>query len=117
MRYALVGSFATLIHYLVLVCLIEQAGVKAAGAAMIGAICGSLAAYAGNFQFTFASRAAHRHALPRFLLIAACGVLVNTSLVWTGTAMLGLHYLVPQMSATVLVFLAGFALNRRWTFA
>ena len=116
-RYALVGGLATLVHYVVLIGLVEEAGVKAAGAAMIGATCGALAAYAGNFRFTFMSRAAHRHSLPRFLLVAACGVLVNSSLVWTGTELLQLNYLVPQVAATVLIFLGGFTLHRRWTFA
>ena len=84
---------------------------------MIGATCGALVAYAGNFRFAFSSGATHRYALPRFLLVSACGLLVNASLVWAGTEMLQLHYLVPQVAATVLVFVSGFALNHRWTFA
>ncbi len=117
LRYAFVGGFATLVQYLVLVGLVEQAGANAPWAATIGAIFGALVAYAANFRFTFSSRAAHRRALPRFLLIAAGGVIVSASLVWLGTRVLQLHYLVPQAVATALVLVAGFSMNRRWTFA
>ncbi len=116
-RYATVGGLATLVHYLVLTGLVELAGANAAWAAATGAVCGALAAYSGNFRFTFSSRAAHSHALPRFLLVAAGGVIVSASLVWLGTQELQLHYLVPQAAGTALVFVAGFAMNRRWTFA
>jgi putative flippase GtrA len=117
LQYAIVGGLATLVHYLVLVGLVEQADTNAALAAMIGAGCGALAAYLGNFRFTFSSNAAHRNALPRFLLVAAGGALASASLVWLGTQVLQLHYLVPQAAATALVFVAGFSMNRRWTFA
>ena len=116
-RYAIVGGLATLVHYLVLVSLVEQADLNAALAAMVGASCGALAAYSVNFRFTFASKAAHRNALPRFLLVAAGGALVSAALVWLGTQLLQLHYLVPQAAATALVLVAGFSMNRRWTFA
>lgn len=115
-RYSLVGSLATLVHYLVLVALIERAGTNAGLSAAVGATCGALAGYAGNRRFTFFSRAPHRQALPRFVLVAAGGAIVNGTIVWTGTELLRLHYLVPQVVATVLILVAGFALNRSWTF-
>ena len=97
--------------------LVELADVGAGLAAAIGATCGALAAYAGNRRFTFASDAAHCRALPRFLLVAALAAITSAALVFAGTEWLGLHYLVPQVAATVLVLFAGFTANRRWTFA
>lgn len=116
-RYVLVGVLATLVHYAVLVTLVGRAGTPAALAAAIGAGCGALAAYAGNRRFTFRSRRAHRQALPRFVLVAAAGTIASASIVWIGTELLGLHYLVPQAVATALIVAAGFALNRSWAFA
>lgn len=115
--YALVGALATGVHYAVLVALVELGSVEASLATALGASAGALAAYAGNRRFTFASDAAHARALPRFLAIAALGAGANAGLVHAGTAWLGLHYLVPQVFATAVVFVSGFALNRRWTFA
>jgi len=100
----------------VLVVLVELADVGAGLAAATGATCGSLAAYAGNRRFTFASDVGHR-ALPRFLLVAALGAITSAALVFAGTEWFGLHYLLPQVAATVLVLFAGFTVNRRWTFA
>jgi len=117
LSYALFGGLATAVHYLVLVALVELADVGAGLAAATGATCGALAAYAGNRRFTFASDAAHRRALPRFLMVAALGAITSAALVFAGTEWFGLHYLVPQVAATVLVLFAGFMVNRRWTFA
>lgn len=117
LSYALIGGLATGVHYLVLVALVELTDVDAGLAAATGATCGALAAYAGNRRFTFASAAAHRRALPRFLLVAALGAITSATLVFAGTEWFGLHYLVPQVAATLLVLFAGFTANRRWTFA
>lgn len=116
-RYSLVGVLATLIHYVVLVELIELGGANAGLSAAVGAMCGALSAYAGNRRFTFLSRAPHRRALPRFVLVAAVGALANGSVVWAGTELLHIHYLVSQVVVTALILALGFALNRSWTFA
>ena len=115
--YGLIGVLATAVHYLVLTMLVEVAGVEPGNAAALGATAGAFAAYAGNRRFTFASRAAHGQALPRFLLVAAFGATTSAAVVFAGTEWFGLHYLLPQAAATALVFAAGFTLNRRWTFA
>jgi putative flippase GtrA len=117
LSYALFGGLATAVHYLVLVALVELAGVGAGLAAATGASGGALAAYAGNRRFSFASDAALRRALPRFLLVAALGAATSAALVFAGTEWFGLHYLLPQAAATALVLFGGFMLNRRWTFA
>jgi putative flippase GtrA len=116
-RYSPVGGAATFLHYLVLVLLVEGAGVLPWVAATGGATCGALLGYAGNRRFTFDSSAEHRQALPRYLLIAALGALANGAIVWTGTEHLHWHYVVAQMMATSLILATGFSLNRRWTFA
>ena len=116
-RYVLIGGLATAVHYCLLVAMVDVWGVNAGVAASAGALGGALAAYIGNRRLTFASAAAHRRALPRFLIVAAGGALLSGSLVWSGTTLLGMHYLVPQLVATALVLVAGFAMNRHWTFA
>ena len=116
-RYTLVGGLATLVHYVVLVALVELGGVNAGLSATIGASCGALAAYAGNKRFTFDSNAPHHQALPRFLLVAAAGAIANGCFVWAGTELLHMHYLLAQVIATAVILAAGFALNRSWTFA
>jgi putative flippase GtrA len=116
-RYTLVGGLATIAQYVVLVALVELAGMNAGISSAAGAGCGALVAYQCNRRFTFPGRSPHRQALPRFLAVAALGVLLNASVVWSGTELLELNYLIPQVIATALVLAAGFTLNRSWSFA
>lgn len=116
-RYSLVGILATLVHYAVLVTLVELAVAGAGWSAALGAACGALAAYTGNRRFTFLSRAPHQQALPRFVFIAVVGAIANGSIVWAGTELLRMHYLVSQAIATALVLGFGYSVNRRWSFA
>jgi putative flippase GtrA len=114
--YALIGGIATGVHYGLLVVMVANLGITPGLAAATGATAGALAAYVGNRQSTFTSKTAHRRALPRFLIVAAIGVVASGSLVWAGTRLLGLPYLIPQLLATALVLCGGFTLNRHWTF-
>lgn len=115
-RYLAVGAVATGVHYLVLLILVEKFGRAAPISAVIGAVCGALVAYAGNWRFTFRHAASHGQALPRFLVVAAGGAAANGLIVWVGTAQLGLYYLLAQLIATVLVVVATFQVNRAWSF-
>ena len=115
-RYTLIGGVATAVHYAVLVALVEGFNFSPSLSAMFGATCGALVAYAGNREFTFASDALHRIALPRFLIIAALGAMLSGGMVWIGTVMLAWHYLVAQLLATILIMLLTYQLNRLWTF-
>jgi putative flippase GtrA len=116
-RYLLVGLLATTVHYALLVALVEFAGVGAGPSAAFGAACGALAAYAGNRRYTFTGSTAHMQALPRFLAVAALGAVTNGAIVWTGTEVLGVHYLAAQVFATSIVVWGGFVMNHRWSFA
>lgn len=116
-RYTAAGAVATTFHYLSMAALIELARWPAGFAAMAAAPLGALVSYVLNRSWTFAGHAVpHRHALPRFLAVAGAGVVLNVVLVWTGTAMLGWHWLAAQAVATLAVLLMGYAANHCWTF-
>ena len=112
-RYTLIGGIATAVHYAVLVVLVEGFNFSPSLSAMFGALCGALAAYIGNREFTFASSALHRIALPRFLVIAAVGAMLSGGIVWVGTVILAWHYLAAQLLATLLIVLLTYPLNLR----
>jgi putative flippase GtrA len=115
-RYAAVGAVATAAHYLLLVALVEWAGLAPGLAAGWGAVLGAVVAYAGNRRYTFGQQpTSHGRALPRFALIALLGSSANALIVGGGSA-LGAHYLLMQVLATVLVMLGTYHLNRVWTF-
>lgn len=116
-RYAQVGGVATGVHYLMLLVLVEGVGLPAAPSAALAALWGALVAYLGNRVFTFSSRAGHRYALPRFLLVAALAAGLNGLIVWVGTRGLNWHYLMAQLLASIVVLGLTYRINRAWTFA
>ena len=116
LRYAGAGIAGTALHYVVLVALVQLAGLGAVVASTLGAIAGALVNYRLNHQFTFASDKTHGHALPRFLVVAVAGIALNALVLATMLALVTPHYLVAQVAATGVVLVTGFLVNRAWTF-
>lgn len=117
-RYALIGGVATATHYALLTLLVEGLQAPAGASAALGAGAGALVAYAGNRRFTFeTSLASHARALPRFMAVATLGVVLSGLIVHWGSVVLGVHYLLAQALATVLVLILGYHVNHRWSFA
>jgi putative flippase GtrA len=112
----MVGGLCTALQYVILIALVEGLGIFAALASTIGYIVSSAVNYYLNYSFTFRSDAAHGRSVPRFLLISGCGLVLNGTITYLGTAILGLHYLIAQVAATIVALLWNFLANLRWTF-
>ena len=116
--FVVAGGIATAVHYAVLMALVELLDFSAAPSAAMGTLCGAVVSYLLNRHMAFASSSAARaQALPRFIVIAVLGALLNGALVWLGVHTLGWHYLLAQLLATLLVMGLTFQLHRIWTFA
>ncbi|HQR11208.1 MAG TPA: GtrA family protein [Casimicrobiaceae bacterium] len=115
-RYAGAGVIGTGAHYAVLVAMVQGAGAGVVAASTAGAVVGAAINYALNHRFTFASRQSHRRALPRFAAVAVAGIALNALVLAAVLALVGPHYLVAQVAATVAVLVAGYLANRAWTF-
>ena len=116
LRYAGVGLAATGAHYALLSLAVERGGWPAWLASGAGALLGAQVAFWGNRQFTFGHTGPAWPAWCRFHVAAGLGALLGMGLVAAGVSA-GLHYLLAQGLATLLVMLATFALNRRWAFS
>ena len=99
-----------------LVTLVQGAFAGVVAASTAGAVVGAGVNYLLNHRYTFASREAHGRALPRFAAMAAGGVALNALVVAGMLALVGPHYLVAQVVATLAVLVAGYLANRAWTF-
>ena len=115
-RYALVGAVATAVHWATLAGLVEAAGVAAWLGSGAGVLVGAQVAFLGNRRFTFGHGGVAWPAWWRFMGTAAAGGTLGMAVVAAGVA-LGLHYLLAQAGATLVVMLLSFAVNRHWTFA
>jgi dolichyl-phosphate beta-glucosyltransferase len=116
-HYASAGAIGTLAHYMVLTLLVELLRVSPVIGTAVGAGVGAGINYFLNYHFTFTSQALHSRTLPRFLLVAALGMGMNAGGMWIATTQLGINYLLAQLGCTFLVLVAGFLLNKTWTFA
>jgi putative flippase GtrA len=115
--FVIVGALATGLQYVILIALVNGGGVPAPIASAVGFSSSALANYALNRHFTFASRRAHVSALPRFLIVATSGLVINTGIVWLAATRAGWYYLLAQIIATLAVLLWTYTFNRHWTFA
>jgi putative flippase GtrA len=117
LRFVGVGGLATALHYLILVALVNSAGLDATLASSAGYALSTMFNYALNRHLTFRSRRSHGSALPRFLLLAIVGLAINTATVWLLVQQFALHYLVAQIVATALTLCWNFIAARYWAFA
>jgi putative flippase GtrA len=113
--YTLVGALATATHYALLVFCVEVARWPAVAASGFGAMIGAQVAYLGNRSVTFRHRGALGPSWLKFQATGALGAAIGMALVALGGS-LGVHYLLAQALATLLVLGLTFAINRRWTF-
>jgi putative flippase GtrA len=114
--FSLVGAVGTIAHYILLFLLVSLLAVHPVAASVAGALLGAAINYTLNYRFTFRSDRLHREALPRFLAIAAVGMVLNATLMWQLVEPLQLHYLIAQLIATGCVLVWSYLGNRHWTF-
>ena len=114
--FAVVGAIGTSGHYLTLLILVEYFMISPIIASTAGFSVGAVINYFLNYFLTFKSSRRHREAMPRFILFASIGALLNALLMQTGITM-GMNYLFAQIFATAMVLGVNFYLNRRWTFS
>lgn len=113
----MVGITATLSTYLVLILLVEVWQVSILLASIIGYIVGIIVNYLANYGFTFQSNRHHRILIPKFLVVMFVGLLINVAIMVIGIHWIGIHYVLAQLAAVVVVLGWSFSANRLWVFA
>ena len=112
--FVLVGGVATGVQYLLLVLLIELIGVFAVLASAIAYCAAAVISYLLNFHMTFQGRSGHRQALPRFVVVVAVGLGVNT-LSFT-LLLIFFPYLLAQVGATLVTLVSNYLLHQHWIY-
>ncbi|MCT9072571.1 GtrA family protein [Cupriavidus gilardii] len=116
-KYTIIGAAGTAAHYVVLIGLIESSLLASpVVASSVGAVVGALINYFLNYRFTFQATSSHRSTLPKFLLIAGAGVVLNGVVMAILTHLTSWLYIVNQLIATAVTLLFTFAVNSAWTF-
>jgi len=116
LRFALVGTVATMTTYSVLIVGVENLHMNAVTASIAGYMLGMIVNYVLNYRYTFSSVQRHHVVLPRFVLVMVMGMLINAGVMYSGINWLGIHYMLAQLAAVAVVFMLSFTANRLWTF-
>jgi putative flippase GtrA len=115
--FGLVGVAASVVHYLVALLAMRLGAGTIFLANLAGFALAFAVSYVGHYHLTFASGAAHRQALPRFLATALVGLGVNNLvlglLVWAAGAERTGFIAVAILAAAGSVYV----LSRGWAFA
>ena len=114
--FAAVGAVGTTAHFAMLVAIVEGLSGEPVVASTAGFLGGALVNYWLNRRYTFRSTRRHLYAFPRFMGIAALGMLLNGVVMMMMLHVSPFHYVACQMIATGLVLLWNFLANRWWTF-
>jgi putative flippase GtrA len=112
-----VGLAAAMVHYGLLIALVEGAEIDPVPATLAGYVAGGLLSYRLNRKHTYESDRPHREATWRFALVALIGFLVTWFLMHAFTVWLDGPYLPSQIITTGVVMLWSFMAHRAWTFA
>lgn len=110
--YGLTGAVGTATHFAVLYTTVNYFGPLIASTT--GAVIGALINYQLARQIVFASEAPIGRSLPRFLVVATIGILLNAILIATLISRFPLA--IAQGLATTSVFILSFIVNGAWTF-
>ncbi len=115
-KYGVVGLIGTAVHYTIMAILIRGFSVEVVLSSTSGAMAGALVNYVLNYFYTFRSDKHHHEAMVKFWLIASLGWGLNAGILAVNEYLLGINVILAQLTATAVVFVVTFFLNRRWTF-
>jgi putative flippase GtrA len=111
-----VGLVAALVHFGLLIGLVEGGGLPPVPATLAGYLAGGTVSYALNRRLTYASDRPHAEATWRFGVVAAVGFLLTGVLMQALTGWLGAPYLPAQVLTTGIVLFWSFLAHKLFTF-
>jgi putative flippase GtrA len=117
LMFAGIGAIGTVGHYTTLIVLVQFWMVDPVVASSFGFVVGAITNYILNYHFTFQSDKRHSEALTKFLIVATIGAGINGFIMYIGVENTDINYLIVQISATGIVLLWSFIVNKLWTFA
>lgn len=110
MKFGIVGVLATLIDYIVLWILTEYAGLYYLASAAISFSVSVIFNYICSMRYVFVRKenADRRKEFVIFLVLSIIGLGMNQLLMWIGTDVLEIYYLIAKLFATALVMVYNF---------
>lgn len=116
MKFGVVGVVAFVIDYGLMVALTELAGVEYLISATISFTVSVVFNYLASMRYVFT----HKEGLSRrrefaiFVVLSVIGLGINDLLMFLGTSLLGISYLITKIVATAVVMVYNFATRKRF---
>ncbi len=111
-----VGAIAAVVHYGLLIGLVELVGWRAVPATLIGYIGGGIVSYWLNRRLTYRSDRPHEEAGWRFASVAAVGFGITYGAMHVLVERMALPYFPAQIGTTLIVLFWSFIAHKLWTF-
>ncbi|MCK5639212.1 MAG: GtrA family protein [Gammaproteobacteria bacterium] len=115
-RFGVTGVLATATHTLVMVAFVEWLEVSPVFAVIPAFLAALLVSYVFNYRWTFKASAPHRIMLPRFLLVALNGLMLNLLIIYWVVDVANYWYGYGLILVVIIVPLITFALSKFWVF-
>lgn len=115
-RFAVVGGAATATHLSVGLLLAEHLAVAPFWANFAAFSAAVFVSYFGNLMWTFDMAAAGVGRLPRFVVVALCGLAANQAIVFAAVNMAGWNYRVALAIVLLVVPVLTYLASRQWVF-
>lgn len=118
LRYCVVGSISTVIDIGGLYILVEFAHFQVIPAAIISFSVSVVNGFIFNRKWTFRSlyNAEKSKQFIKFLVVAVCGLILNTLFMYFFVDVIKLWYINAKIITTGLIFFWSFFINKKWTF-
>lgn len=114
-KFLFVGGSATLIQLFLLFALVECFLVHAVMSSCVAYLLSSIYNYILNYTLTFSSTKQHSETFPKFVLVVAIGVSVNTFIFWLTLNLIN-HYLIAQGVAIFFTLICNYLLHKYWIY-
>ncbi len=111
-----VGVIAAVVHYGLLIGLVEIGGWRAVPATLVGYVGGGIVSYGLNRRHTYQSDRPHEEAGWRFALVAAVGFGLTYGAMHLLVERLHAPYLPAQIATTLVVLVWSFLAHKYWSF-
>ena len=115
-RYCISGGIAAVMHFSVLILLIEWVGLNPTLASATGFCAATCVNYSLQYYWTFMATGPHSVIFARYVMVTLTMLGVNTGLFWTLNEVYDIHYVIAQAAAIGTVVLFNFIINQRYTF-
>ncbi|QJD86024.1 GtrA family protein [Cohnella herbarum] len=116
MKYGMVGVVGTVIHFLLLILLVERFNMNPVLSSACGFLVVLLVSYLLNKYWTFPSSQSGWRSITKYTVVSVSGLLLNTGIMYVAVEKLHWRYTVGQALVTLIIPAFNFALNYYWTF-